>query len=232
MGYTQAVGVSNEPFREQWVRRSLTTYRPAGTSPSLLDIGAGLSPFRAFAEQVGYSYRSHDFGGYSPASASPGLHTSSWDYAKHDFTCDILELPDEAAAEAVLCTEVLEHVPDPVRAFERIASLAKPGGVVIITVPFISLMHQSPFWFQSGLSPFWFEHWAPRNGLDVEELTVSGDYVDLMMQETTRLMAFKPRFKGLPSTSAKLVKSLRKRLSRELLESGGNGTLFVGRKES
>lgn len=126
---------------------------------------------------------------------------------------------------------MLEHVPDPVRAFERMAQLLVPGGKIIVTVPLISLMHQAPYWFQSGLSPFWFEHWAGRNSVAVEALCVYGDYADLMGQEVGRSLTFGRRIKGLGRVGASAVRRMRPLLPKSVLESGGFGTLFLGRKE-
>jgi 2-polyprenyl-3-methyl-5-hydroxy-6-metoxy-1,4-benzoquinol methylase len=232
LAYRQIAGVGNAEFRNEWVFLTLTnlaTPQHVG-GPTLLDVGAGTSPYKTDAVGLGYAYRSHDFSEYVPDAASPGLQNQSWVYAAHDFTCDVTEIPDEAASDVVLCTEVLEHVPDPVRAFQRLASLVKPGGHLVVTVPFLSLMHQSPFWFSSGLSPFWFEYWSERTELEIHELTVQGDYVDLMAQEVGRMLVFKPRIYGLNRVGSATVKKLRKRLPTSILESGGLGTLFVGTK--
>jgi 2-polyprenyl-3-methyl-5-hydroxy-6-metoxy-1,4-benzoquinol methylase len=93
--------------------------------------------------------------------------------------------------EVVLCTEVLEHIPDPVRAFKKLSNLASSRGYVLISVPFLSLMHQAPYWYSSGISPYWFEYWAKEYDLEIIKLEVSGDYIDLMKQEVARLLDFK-----------------------------------------
>jgi len=228
MAYKQVAGTSNEAFRDEWVTSSLSRLRALHEAPSLLDVGAGSSPYRAKALELGFTYRSHDFSAYVPEQSAPGLQSVTWDYAPHQYVCDILDIPQEASADLVLCTEVLEHVPDPVRAFQKMAELVRPGGQLVVSVPFLSLMHQPPFWFQSGLSPFWFEYWAAKTNLVVDELTVQGDYADLMSQEVSRLLAFKPHIKGLSRVGGNLAKKLRGRLSADVLQSGAFGTLFIG----
>jgi SAM-dependent methyltransferase len=141
-----------------------------------------------------------------------------------------LEIPPDAVADVILCTEVLEHVPDPVRAFQHMASLLKPGGYLLVSVPFLSLMHQAPFWFSSGLSPFWFQHWSSESKIDIVDLTVQGDYSDLMAQEVGRLLTFSPRIKGLNRLGSKVAKIAGKRLPQDIRNSGGLGTLYIGRK--
>lgn len=229
--FERATAVSNEAFRDQWVEGTLRRLRPQWLSPSLIDVGAGLSRYREPALGQGYHYVSHDFGAYVPSGRQPGLQNDAWDYPKHDYECDILDLPTDQEHDVVLCTEVLEHVPDPVRAFEVLANLAAPGGCVVVTVPFLSLMHQAPFWFSSGLSPFWFEHWAERYGLAIEELTVQGDYADLMAQELARTARSMPGGRALARVAARTSKLLRSRLEENILESGGFGCLFIGRKK-
>lgn len=230
MTYRQVSRVGNAQFRDAWVLGALTQCRNSADSPSLLDVGAGASPYRQVAESLGYKYRSHDFAAYVPDAASPGLQDASWVYPSHDFICDITAIPASGLSDVVLCTEVLEHVPDPVRAFEHMVGLVRPGGHLILTVPFLSLMHQSPFWFQAGLSPFWFEHWSDKLQVDVVELLVQGDYADLMAQELTRLFTFRPRIRGLGRLGAICAQGLRGRLPVSVLESGGLGTLYIGTK--
>lgn len=51
---------------------------------------------------------------------------------------DVVELAPELSKDPydlVICSEVLEHVLNPTAAIQAIASLVKPGGVVILTVP-------------------------------------------------------------------------------------------------
>jgi len=230
MEIVRITNAGNDAARVQWVKGKLKQFRASAPGPELLDVGAGESPFREAAEEVGWSYRSHDFSAYVPSQDLPGLQDSTWNYPSHDFVCDIVDIPEEARSDFVLCTEVLEHVPDPVRAYERMCNLVRPGGFIVITVPFLSLMHQAPFWFQAGLSPFWFEYWAERNHVEIEELVVLGDYADLMSQELARLLTTRPRVRGLSRVGRSLPKRLRSRLEPAVLESGGMGTFCVARK--
>ncbi len=130
----------------------------------------------------------------------------------------------------MLCTEVLEHVPDPVAALKAMVGACRDGGQLIITVPLISLMHQAPYWYSSGLSPFWFQYWSSHLSVEIERLEVFGDYGDLLAQESSRIVAER----GLPRGSGRLaelvVRRLTRKLPRRVLTSGGFGVLFSGRK--
>ena len=225
-------GTDGESGRNSWVSQKLRQCVGRFDQPRLLDVGAGLGPYRDLAIRLGYEYTSQDFSAYVPAEVDTGLHTDSWNYPKHDYVCDILETPPEAASSVVLCTEVLEHVPDPVRAFKHLVDLTLPSGFLVVTVPFISLTHQAPYLYQSGFSQFWFDYWAAHYGLETIEITLFGDHADFMAQELRRLMVFQPRIRGLPTAAAKVPRSLRSRIHRDLLEAGANGTFFLGRRRA
>jgi 2-polyprenyl-3-methyl-5-hydroxy-6-metoxy-1,4-benzoquinol methylase len=94
------------------------------TDKSVLDVGAGPMPFKAEFESLGFNYKSHDFNSYNPSQvSSSGLQNSTWEHPPHDFVCDILEIPLNEEYGLVICTECLEHVPDPVAAFDRLVKL-------------------------------------------------------------------------------------------------------------
>jgi ubiquinone/menaquinone biosynthesis C-methylase UbiE len=48
---------------------------------------------------------------------------------------------DSASFDCVLCSEVLEHIPDDAKAVSELRRVLKPGGVLVATVPF-----QKRFW--------------------------------------------------------------------------------------
>jgi SAM-dependent methyltransferase len=230
--YEQLINTGNDKFRNLWVPNTLKKLKSNSQISSLLDVGAGLSPYRDSALALGYEYKSHDFGGYNPSTSKKagGLHSATWDYPKHDFVCDILDLSESTRADVILCTEVLEHIPDPIRVFEKLSKTVNPGGYIIFTVPFAMLMHQAPYWFQAGLSPFWFEYWAKEFNIEIVELTVYGDYIDQMTQEIGRLFPFLRHIPGATQTLTWLAKKYRSLMSEEVLTSGGFGVLFVGHK--
>jgi SAM-dependent methyltransferase len=223
--------VSNQANIDAFVHNSLQILSKKNGS-HLIDVGAGKSPYRGVIESLGFKYSSHDFNQYIPKEAALGFHDKSWDYAKHDYVCDILEIPENQKYDVVLCTEVFEHVPDPVSAFGKISRIVKPGGSIVVSVPFMSLMHQAPHWHSSGLSPFWFENWSREFEIEIVKVIISGDYLDVLRQEIARV-AYSWKITapiGYVVANTKILNFLRYLMPKDLLESGGFTTMFVGTK--
>lgn len=227
MDYIQHKSAKNELFRSKWVEEQIFLLSSHKDNPSVLDVGARLSPFKPKLIECGFSYFSHDFNSYNPVDTmSPGLQNASWDYAEHDYTCDVLEIPTEKSFDLILCTEVLEHVPDPVSTLRKIRELCNSNGFAILTFPLISLMHQAPYWFSSGLSPFWVEHWAREHQFELIKLEISGDYIDLMITENARLLQLIFKVRGIGKI-ANILSLLRPFLPQSVLQSGGGSVLVV-----
>ncbi len=96
-----------------------------------LDLGCGAMPFRRHVEPQIESYESLDIEKRVPEV--------TYQMDAHDLTALGTDVYD-----AVLCTEVLEHVPEPGRVVREIWKILAPGGKVILTVPFLSRLHEEP----------------------------------------------------------------------------------------
>ena len=153
---------------------------PAGAR--VLDVGAGTCPYRPLFTHA--RYETHDFTGYEGYQdpAREGL------YGAIDHVSDITALPLPAAAfDVVLCTEVLEHVPEPIAAVGEMARVLRPGGSMLLTAPLGSGLHQEPYHFYGGYTPHWYRMVAERFGLDVAEITPNGGTFRHIAQECARV---------------------------------------------
>ena len=76
----------------------------------------------------------------------------------------------DGSLDTVLCTEVLEHVPQPGRLVDEMARVVRPGGRVLLTVPFIQPLHELPSdYFR--FTPSSLRGFAAAAGLEVESIT-------------------------------------------------------------
>jgi SAM-dependent methyltransferase len=176
----------NETNRQAWLRQILSGL-PAGAR--LLDAGAGELQNRRHCTHL--DYVSQDFCQYHGAGGShpqEGLQSRAWDTSRIDLVSDITAIPaPDTSFDAVLCSEVLEHVPEPTHALDEFARLLKPGGVLILTAPFSSITHQAPYHFCTGFSKYWYQHHLEQRGFRIETLVTNGDWYALLRQEITRL---------------------------------------------
>jgi SAM-dependent methyltransferase len=98
----------------------------------LLDLGCGSSPYLylpspAVETRWGYDLRS------SPQGRSA------------DVIGDVQSLAfGDQLFDAVLCTEVVEHVPRPDEVFSEIRRVLRPGGCLVLTAPFLFGLHEEP----------------------------------------------------------------------------------------
>jgi len=186
------VGQSNDRLRHDFVRDALSRL-PAGTR--LLDAGAGERRFQPYCGHL--HYVSQDFGQYDGVGDRRGLHTGAWDQSGIDLLCDITNIPQpDGSFGAILCTEVLEHVPAPLEALAEFARLLAPGGTLILTAPFVSFTHFAPYHFHTGFSRYFYHAHLPPLGFEIGQLVQHGNFFELLAQEVWRVREAGPRYAG------------------------------------
>jgi SAM-dependent methyltransferase len=185
--------LKNHAARERWIEKTL---RGLPDGSSLLDMGAGECAYKSFCRHL--EYLAQDIAEYDGVGDGVGLHTGKWDTSRLDFICDLYDIPEDRQFDTVFCSEVLEHVTDPVRAVEKMARLTKPGGQVIITAPFNSLTHFAPYHYCTGFSQYFYRLHLERLGFEIVELTANGGYFDVMDQEIGRLTRVRKQFRAGP----------------------------------
>lgn len=223
---TTTVGTWNETARENWLAATLRTIA-AGSR--ILDAGAGQLRHKGLCSHL--RYVSQDFAEYM-GGEGPGLQEPTWDASSVDIRSSIDDIPEpDGSFDAVMCVEVLEHVPDPVRALRELARLLRPGGPLILTAPFCSLTHFAPYHFTTGFNRYWYEHWLPAVGVDITEITPNGDFFSYLAQETRRLPYVAARYAGRGLTADETDSLERILLTLEALkraESGSSELLAFG----
>jgi len=131
----------------------------------VLDAGSGSCPYRGCFAHC--DYKAQDF------TSLQGGQLSGGEYGEIDYICDIAAIPvNDASFDVILCSEVLEHLPEPIKVIQEFARILKPGGKVIITAPLGSGIHQEPYHFYGGYTPFWYEKFLTEFGfesINVEE---------------------------------------------------------------
>ncbi len=182
----------NEISRQAWLKQTLAAV-PAGAR--ILDAGAGELKNSLHCRHL--NYVSQDFcqyEGQKGGGINEGLQNKIWDTSHIDLVSDITNIPaKDSSFDVILCSEVLEHVPEPTHALDEFTRLLKPGGILVLTAPFCSNVHMAPYYYCSGFSKYWYEHHLTQRGLRIEKLTANGDWHALLLQEVTRLGGLEKR---------------------------------------
>jgi SAM-dependent methyltransferase len=161
----------------------------------LLDAGCGSQQFRKYADHL--DYRGQDFGEYindekdsfaTKENSLTGLE-SRYHYGPLDYVGDIWNIRENSSYfDAVLCTEVFEHIPYPELTLAEFSRLLKPGGSLILTVPSNCLRHMDPYFFFTGFSDRWLTHFLSKYGFIDIHIQPVGDYYKWLAVEMMRTM--------------------------------------------
>lgn len=137
------------PSREHWIRQVMDRH--------LDEVLDRLDPPTLDAVEV--SGESHSF---RPWKSYTVLRWPDFDLCADD-------QPVDRQYDVVLCEQVLEHVPDPWAAARTLRRLAKSGGTVVVTTPFLIRIHPDPddYW---RFTPSGLRIVLERAGLTVQEI--------------------------------------------------------------
>jgi ubiquinone/menaquinone biosynthesis C-methylase UbiE len=176
------IGNRNQANSEIWLQNAIKNI-PKGNK--ILDAGAGELQYKKFCEHLNYT--SQDFGKYD-GQGDEGSHPGKWDNSKLDIVSDITNIPVETESfDAVMCIEVFEHIPEPIKAVKEFSRIIKKGGTLIITAPFCSMTHFAPYHFYTGYNKYWYEKILVENGFEITDLQYNGNYFEYLAQEMRRL---------------------------------------------
>lgn len=165
--------------RDRWVAEHARSL-PAGSR--VLDVGAGSAPYRSLFGHC--DYKTQDFVRLRDEQLRYG------GYAPIDFVCEAHAIPAPAGSfDVILCTEVLEHVPEPIAVIDEFARLLRPGGRLFLTAPLGSGIHQEPYHFYGGYTPFWYERFLSSAGFTAIAVVANAGTLRHIGQETIRFAA-------------------------------------------
>jgi len=103
---------------------------------SVLDAGAGECVYKKFFPQCNYK------------AIDLAVGESRWDYTNLDYVGPLHDMPiEDKIFDAVLCTQVLEHLEWPGESVKEMYRVLKPGGKLYMTVPMTHPEHQAPYDF-------------------------------------------------------------------------------------
>jgi SAM-dependent methyltransferase len=113
------------------IRQAVATAARTHAKGRLLDIGCGSKPYEDLFRG---SVTRHV--GLEPAV------TAGYGANRADVVADAAAVPlADASCDTVLCTEVLEHVRSPASVVSEMGRVLRPGGVAIVTAPFVYPVH-------------------------------------------------------------------------------------------
>jgi SAM-dependent methyltransferase len=152
----------------------------------VLDAGAGECQYQYLFAHA--RYESVDFAKFEDAI-----------YGKLTYVSDLAGLPmEDARYDMVVCTQVLEHVPDPLVVLKELHRVLKPGGQLWLTSPFFYPEHHQPYDFYR-YTQFGFKHLLGQAGFEVNRMEwLEGYYETLSFQLRTagHALPVSPRMYG------------------------------------
>jgi SAM-dependent methyltransferase len=162
--------------RDEWIAAQAASVQE---KLKVLDVGAGSAPYRAFFAHC--DYKTQDF------SALTGDQLRHGGYAAIDIVSPADAIPvADASFDVILCTEVLEHVPEPISVIKEFSRILSAGGRLILTAPLGSGIHQEPYHFYGGYTPYWYGKFLSEAGFDSIVVTANAGTLRHVAQETIR----------------------------------------------
>jgi len=135
----------------------------------LLDVGCGTKPYRRlFAVD---SYKGLDID--SEVTRAHGVADYYYDGGRFPIT--------DASFDSALCNQVLEHVFNPDDFLAEISRVLKPGGQLLLTIPFVWDEHEQPYDY-ARYSSFGLTALLERAGFEIVEHRKLGDDASILFQ--------------------------------------------------
>ena len=163
--------------RDQWIERLAATI-PTGYR--VLDVGSGTAPYRNLFPHCKYFTQ-------DPTQNEDWQNRDGQSYSHIDYPCTLSEINPDQQFDVILCTEVLEHTPDPFDTLKQISRLLKQNGHLIISFPLWSQIHMEPNHFYGGFTKYWVERFFPEHDLQVKKIEKQGGFFKYYGLNSTRM---------------------------------------------
>ena len=182
---------------------------PAGAD--VLDVGAGRGDFKQIFTRQAY------------------LGLDIYPYPETDLAVDLIELSPfkEASFDLVVLANVIEHVYEYRQLISRCNRLLKPGGRLLITVPFLLKLHQEPVDYHR-YTRYALSLLAAENRLEVEVLDAYTNPLALLDEGIGDVWQHHvSSYSGLNKTIAKARVALIQKLANGLKTKDGTGSVLT-----
>ena len=173
-------------IRDEFVKNKLENLAP---NLSILDAGCGTQKYKKYCQHL--IYKAQDFGAYKKDFNKYNFNEEEieFQYGELDYIGDIWDIKEvDEKFDVILCTEVFEHIPYPIKTIKEFQRLLKKGGKLILTAPGNSLRHMDPYFFYPGFSDRFYERILSENNFEINEIISVGGYYGWMKVETARTM--------------------------------------------
>jgi SAM-dependent methyltransferase len=149
---------------------------PAGAL--VLDAGAGDAPYKSLLAHT--RYETADFEQVDKR------------YAKSTYVCDLSAIPvADGRFDAIIFSQVMEHLPEPKLAIRELYRVLKPGGRMIFTAPLFYEEHEQPYDFYR-YTQFAVRYLFAGAGFQIDRLDWLEGYYSTVAYQMNRMARYLP----------------------------------------
>lgn len=159
--------------RHAFFPKFVSLMQEAAAKPPVYDLGTS----SRFAKEVGLLRHLFDEAQYFAGGFRPDMSLGN---DSCDLDCDLHNLASisDETVGSVLCLSVLEHVLRPAAALSEVFRILKPGGIAVVSVPFLAAYHG-------------------KTGMQTNPVYLSGRDCDIDSSHTTYGDFWRPTHEGL-----------------------------------
>ena len=180
----------------------------------VLDVGAGRADFKSL-------FARHNYTGID-----------IYPYPEIDLAVDLTQSnPFRAESfDLVVLANVIEHVYEYRTLVKRCSEVVKPGGAILITVPFLLKLHQEPVDYHR-YSRYTLQSLADENGLSIEILEAYHNPLFILDEGIGTTWRMVKQLKGVPQLLGKIGVFVMQKISDGLKTSLGNGKVSLASQD-